>query len=77
MSTSRDEKRGISRRQFIVSSAAGGLLLGFSLPLVSRVARAANGASTAPSAATVNAWIRIGSDERIVTIKGVGYKFEP
>ncbi len=70
MSTSRDEKRGISRRQFIVSSAAGGLLLGFSLPLVSRVARAANGAFAAPSAATVNAWIRIGSDERITILVG-------
>ena len=65
------EKGGISRRQFIVSSAAaGGMLLGFSLPLVSRVARAASGTSPVPSTATVNAWIRIGSDERITILVG-------
>jgi isoquinoline 1-oxidoreductase subunit beta len=71
MRTVAREKVGISRRQFIVSSAAaGGMLLGFSLPLVSRVARAASGASPAPSNATVNAWIRIGSDERITILVG-------
>lgn len=65
------EKGGISRRRFIVSSAAaGGMLLGFSLPLVSRLARAEQGSSPAPSTATVNAWIRIGSDERITILVG-------
>lgn len=71
MNTPAIEKGGISRRRFIVSSAAaGGMLLGFSLPLVSRLARAANASSPAPSTSTVNAWIRIGSDERITILVG-------
>jgi isoquinoline 1-oxidoreductase beta subunit len=71
-----DDTRGLSRRRFIVQgAAAGGLLIGFSLPLVSRLAKAsasasASGAGSAVAASTVNAWIRIGTDESITIYVG-------
>src|SRR5512146_2546680 len=59
------------RRQFIVSTAAagGGLLLGFGLPMASRLAKAA-GAATTSTATTVNTWIQIGADESITILVG-------
>ena len=61
---------GFSRRRFIVSTAAGGgLLLGFGLPALSRLARAA-GASPATAATTLNTWIQIGTDESITILVG-------
>jgi len=62
----------LSRRRFIVQGAtAGGLLIGFSLPLVSRLARASVSAvSPATASATVNTWIRIGTDESITIYVG-------
>ena len=70
MKSSTSTKAGLTRRQFIVSTAAGGgLLLEFSLPLVSRLARA-TGTHAVSTAATVNAWIRIGSDESITVLVG-------
>src|SRR5512146_1186889 len=55
------------RWQFIVSTAAagGGLLLGFGLPMASRLAKAA-GAATPSTATTVNTWIHIGAEELMV-----------
>lgn len=65
------EPNGISRRQFIASTAAaGGLLLAFSLPMVSRLARGATSASATVSSSLVNAWIRIGTDESITILIG-------
>jgi isoquinoline 1-oxidoreductase beta subunit len=54
----------ITRRQFIVSSAAagGGLALGFNLPLVSTAAAQANPAA----GAEINAWVVIRPDETVV-----------
>lgn len=49
-----------SRRSFLVGSAAGGLALGFHIPLVQR-ARA-----SATSLPEVNAWVLIKSDETVV-----------
>ena len=59
------------RRQFIASTAAagGGLLLGFGLPLVSRLAKAAGAAATS-TATTINTWIQIGTDESITILVG-------
>ena len=56
------ETRKISRRQFIVSSAAaaGGLALGFNLPFGPQVVRAADGTPE------VNAWVVIRPDETVV-----------
>jgi len=61
----------LKRRQFIVSTAAagGGLLLGFGLPIVSRLAKA-TGAAAASTATTVNTWIQIGTDESITILVG-------
>jgi isoquinoline 1-oxidoreductase subunit beta len=71
MSRSEKADAGVSRRQFIVSSAAaGGFLLGFSLPLVSKLAQAANGAGQVSATTSVSAWIRIGTDERITILVG-------
>src|SRR5690349_25039923 len=61
---------GLSRRRFLVSSAAaGGMMLGFSFPLVGRLARAA-GAPPQPADAVVNSWILIGSDNTITIYVG-------
>lgn len=61
---------GLSRRRFLVSgAAAGGMMIGFSFPLVGRLARAA-GAPPQPADAVVNSWILIGSDNRITIYVG-------
>ncbi|MGB8377999.1 MAG: molybdopterin cofactor-binding domain-containing protein, partial [Rhodanobacteraceae bacterium] len=61
---------GVSRRRFLVSSAAaGGMMIGFSLPLVGRLARAA-GVAPQPADAVVNSWILIGSDNSITIYVG-------
>ncbi len=61
---------GVSRRRFLVSSAAaGGMMIGFSLPLVGRLARAA-GVAPQPQDAVVNSWILIGSDNSITIYVG-------
>lgn len=60
---------GLDRRQFIVS-AVGGLTLGFTLPGFSREAQAAVLPQTATGETVVNAWIRIGTDERITILVG-------
>jgi isoquinoline 1-oxidoreductase beta subunit len=60
---------GLSRRRFLaVSASAGGMLIGFSFPLVSRLARAS--APPAPSDAVVNSWILIGSDNTVTVYVG-------
>jgi isoquinoline 1-oxidoreductase beta subunit len=59
-----------SRRQFIVSTATGGgLLLGFGLPLLSRLTKAATTTSPIVSS-TINTWIQIGSDESVTILVG-------
>ena len=61
---------GLSRRRFLVSgAAAGGMMIGFSFPLVGRLARAA-GAPPQPADAVVNSWILIGSDNSITIYVG-------
>lgn len=66
------DSNGLSRRRFLVQGAtAGGLLIGFSLPLMSRLARASAGADAPVTASTtVNAWIRIDTDESITIYVG-------
>jgi isoquinoline 1-oxidoreductase beta subunit len=57
---------GLSRRQFLVSSAAvGGLALGFSLPLGAEAAAQLE-ASAAQAAPEVNAWVVVKPDEIVV-----------
>lgn len=59
----------LDRREFLVS-AVGGLLLGFTLPEFCRESRAAVLPQNADGSAAVNAWIRIGTDERITILVG-------
>jgi isoquinoline 1-oxidoreductase beta subunit len=66
------EPRPISRRHFLVVSggAAGGLLLGFTLPCVGRLGEARAdevGAAGAP-APQINAWLRIAPDESVTIL---------
>src|SRR4051812_7519904 len=57
---------GLSRRQFLVSSAAvGGLALGFNLPLGAEAAAQLE-ASAAQAAPEVNAWVVVKPDETVV-----------
>lgn len=59
---------GVSRRQFLVScSAAGAFLLSFSIPGLTRAARAA-GASAATT--RIGTWIQIGTDDSITMLIG-------
>ena len=58
----------ISRRRFLVS-AGGGLALGFLLPEISRLGRSA-AAAPAAGGTSVNAWLRIGTDESITLTIG-------
>ncbi len=59
-----------SRRQFIVSTAAGGgLLLGFGLPMLSWPASGA-ATKTPVVSSTINTWIQIGSDESVTILVG-------
>lgn len=61
---------GVSRRRFLVSSAAaGGMMIGFSFPLAGRFARAAS-APPQPADAVVNSWILIGSDNTVMIYVG-------
>jgi len=57
----------LQRRTFlkVAAAAGGGLLLGFQLPLFSKEGEPAGPAAFAP-----NAWIRIGSDDRITILSG-------
>ena len=58
------------RRRFLLTSgaAAGGLVVGFHVPLPARAqaAGAAGGAAAAPAAPEVNAWVQIRPDETVV-----------
>ncbi|HEY5656589.1 MAG TPA: xanthine dehydrogenase family protein molybdopterin-binding subunit [Myxococcota bacterium] len=62
----------ISRRRFLVLSggAAGGFVLGFTLPCGGRLAEAwaADAGAAREKAAQLNAWLRIGSDESVTVI---------
>src|SRR5690242_17895436 len=59
-----DAADGVSRRAFLVASAAagGGLLLDFTLPTVADAASAKAGASAAGSAQVLNAYVNIAPD---------------
>lgn len=65
------EPAKLDRRSFIVT-AAGGLTLGFSLPIFDRITQAAVLPTTTAAGGTtaVNAWIRIGADESITILVG-------
>jgi len=59
-----DAADGVSRRAFLVASAAagGGLLLDFTLPTVADAASVKAGASAAGSAQVLNAYVNIAPD---------------
>lgn len=59
----------VDRRELLVS-AAGGLLLGFTLPEFSRVADAAVLPQAADGSTAINAWIRVTPDERVTILVG-------
>ena len=66
------EPHAISRRRFLEvgGSAAGGLLLGFTLPCGGRFAeaRAAEAGAEAANAPQINAWLRIAPDESVTIL---------
>ncbi|MEO6700141.1 MAG: molybdopterin cofactor-binding domain-containing protein, partial [Jatrophihabitantaceae bacterium] len=69
MTAHRAPATGISRRGFLVSAVvAGGFAVGFASPLSGAATRAASAAGQ--SAASVNTWIRIGTDESITVLVG-------
>ncbi len=58
----------VSRREFLIRSAGAGFALGLNLPLLGRVAIAADGADTSADAETpeINAWVVIQPDDTVV-----------
>jgi len=59
----------VDRRELLIS-AAGGFLFGFTLPGFSRIADAAVLPQATDGSTAINAWIRIGTDERITILVG-------
>ena len=63
-----EERMQVSRREFLIRSAGAGFALGLNLPLLGRVAIAADGADTPANAETpeINAWVVIQPDDTVV-----------
>ena len=63
-----EERMQVSRREFLIRSAGAGFALGLNLPLLGRVAIAADGADTPADAETpeINAWVVIQPDDTVV-----------
>jgi isoquinoline 1-oxidoreductase beta subunit len=60
-----------TRRDFLKGSAAGALVIGFTLPLSSRFAQAAAAASGAAAGFAPNAFLRIAPDGQVTVICGL------